>query len=133
MSEEASAENHSPIYAVRLTGAVREQTRAAFFWINDNAGIDAADAWQNGLDTAWASLATLPSRCPVADEDRFYQKKHPGPPLRVFLYRHGRSVWQILFTIHEAEGGDQAYVKLHQLRNAAQKPLTKWPDEIEPS
>jgi len=27
------------------------------------------------------------------------------------------------------EGGDQAYVKLHQLRNAAQKPMTKWPDE----
>ena len=64
-----------------------------------------------------------------ADEDRFYQKKHPGPPLRVFLYRHGRSAWQLLFTIHEAEGGDQAYVKLHQLRSAAQKPLTKWPDE----
>ena len=49
-------------------------------------------------------------------------------PLRV-LYRHGRSTWQILFTIHEAEGGDQAYIKLHQLRNAAQKPLPKWPNE----
>ena len=129
MSEEADAEGHLPIYAVRLTSAAREQTRAAFFWINDKSGIGAADTWQSGLDAVWASLATLPYRCPVADEDRFYQKKHPGPPLRVFLYRHGRSAWQILFTIHEAKGGDQAYVKLHQLRNAAQKPLTKWPDK----
>ena len=130
MSEEASAEAGSlPVCAVRLTNAVTEQTRATFFQINDKAGIDAADAWQSGMDAAWASLATWPYRCLVADENRFYQKKHPGPPLRVFLYRHGRSIWQILFTIHEAEGGDQAYVKLHQLRNAAQKPLTKWPDE----
>ena len=94
--EEADAEgNPLPIYAVRLTAAVTEQTRAAFFWIND----------------------------------RIFQKKHPGPPLRVFLYRHGRNAWQILFTIHEAEGDDQAYVKLHQLRSATQKPLTKWPDD----
>ncbi len=129
MSAEADTENHLPVYAVRLTSVAREQTRAAFFWINDSAGIDAADAWQRGMDTVWASLATLPYRCLVADENRFYQKKHPGVPLRVFLYRHGRSTWQILFTVHEAEGGNQAYVKLHQLRNAAQKPLTKWPDE----
>jgi hypothetical protein len=92
-------------------------------------GIDAADDWQSGMDGVWASLATLPYRCQVAEENQIFQKKHPGPPLRVFLYRHGRSTWQILFTIHEAEGSDQAYVKLHQLRNAAQKPLTKWPDE----
>ena len=65
----------------------------------------------------------------AAEENGIFQKKHPGPPLRVFLYRRGRNAWQILFTIHEAEGGDQAYVKVHQLRSAAQKPLTKWPDD----
>ena len=121
--------NHLPIYAVRLTAAVKEQTLTAFFWINDNVGIDAADSWQSGLDAVWASLATLPHRCQVAEENQVFQKKHPGPPLRVLLYRHGRITWRILFTIHEAEGKDQAYVKLHQLRSAAQKPLTRWPDE----
>lgn len=128
-SEEADAGNHLPTYAVRLTTTARKQTSAAFFWINDSTGIDAADEWQSGINAVWASLATLPYRCPVADENRFYQKNHPGASLRVFLYRYGRSTWQILFTIHEAEGGDQAYVKLHQLRSAAQKPLTKWPGE----
>lgn len=128
-SDKANTEGRLPSYAVRLTSAVTEQTRAAFFWVNDNAGINAADAWQNGMDAAWASLATLPYRCQTATENRAFQRKHPGPPLRVFLYRHGRSTWQILFTIHEAEGGDQAYVKLHQLRNTAQKPLIRWPEE----
>ena len=128
--DEANAEeNHLPVYAVRLTAAVAEQTAAAFFWINDKTGIDAADDWQSGLDAVWASLATLPYRCQVAEENWIFQKRHPGPPLRVFLYRHGRLTWRLLFTVHEAEGGDQAYVQLHQLRNAAQKPLTKWPDE----
>ncbi len=128
--EEADAEgNPLPIYAVRLTAAVVEQTTTAFFWINDKSGIDAADAWQSGLDAVWASLATLPYRCQVAEENRIFQRKHPGPPLRVFLYRHGRNAWQILLTIHEAEGGDQPYVKLHQLRSSAQKPLTKWPED----
>jgi plasmid stabilization system protein ParE len=127
--EEADAEeNPLSVYAVRLTTAIKEQTVAAFFWINDNMGIDAADDWQNGMDAVWASLATLPYRCQVAEENRIFQKKYPGSPLRVFWYRHGRSTWQILFTIHEAED-DQAYIKLHQIRNAAQKPLTKWPDE----
>ena len=128
-AEADAEENRLPVYAVRLTAAFKVQTTEAFFWINDNKGINAADDWQNGMDAVWASLATLPYRCQVAEENRFYQRKHSGPPLRVFVYRHGRSVWQILFTIHEAEGGDQAYVKLHQLKSAAQKPLTKWPDE----
>ena len=120
--EEADAEgNPLPIYAVRLTAAVVEQTTTAFFWINDKSGIDAADAWQSGLVPHY--------RCQVAEENRIFQRKYPGPPLRVFLYRHGRNAWQILLTIHEAEGGDQPYVKLHQLRSSAQKPLTKWPED----
>lgn len=116
------------VYAIRLTGNFDDQSQSAYLWL-EKADFDAAEDWRAGLQKAKASLATLPQRCVTASENRIFQKKHPGPPLRVFLYRHGRSAWQILFTIHEAEGGDQAYVKLHQLRNAAQKPLTKWPDE----
>ncbi len=65
--EEADAEENSlSVYAVRLTTAVKEQTVAAFFWINDNMGVDAADDWQSGMDAVWASLATLTYRCQVA-------------------------------------------------------------------
>ncbi len=119
----------TPVYAVRVSERFAAQSDEVTDWHLTNAGVNSADDWFAGLQKAKASLATLPQRCVTASENRIYQKKHPGPPLRVFLYRHGRSAWQILFTIHEAAGGDQAYVKLHQLRNAAQKPLAKWPDE----
>ena len=123
------ANGNSPVYAIRVSGNFAAQSDAATDWLLENANLSIAEDWFAGLQKAEASLATLPQRCAVAAENRLYQKKHPGPPLRVFLYRHGRNIWQILFTIQEAEGGDQAYVKLHQLRSAAQKPLTKWPEE----
>ncbi len=120
--------NPDKIYAVRSANNFADQAEAAYLWL-EKAEPETANRWLAELQKAKASLATLPQRCVTASANKVYQKKHPGPPLRVFLYRHGRSAWQILFTIHEAEGGDQAYVKLHQLRNSAQKPLTKWPDE----
>ena len=119
----------TPIYAIRVTDIFSAQTDAITEWQTDNISLNSAKDWFAGLQKAKASLATLPQRCVTASENKIFQKKHPGPPLRVSLYRYGRSTWQILFTVHETEGGDQAYVKLHQLRNTAQKPLTKWPDE----
>lgn len=131
MTELSDPELSDPdkIYAVRVAENFANQSRSAYLWL-ERADFDVAENWRDGLQRAKASLATLPQRCVTASENRAYQKKHPGVPLRVLLYRHGRSTWQILFTIHEAEGGDQAYVKLHQLRNTAQKPLTRWPDEL---
>lgn len=116
------------VYAVRVTENFADQSQTAYLWL-EKADFDAAEAWRTGLQKAKASLATLPQRCVTASENKVFQKKHPGSPLHVLLYRQGRSAWQILFTIHEAAGNDQAYVKLHQLRSAAQKPLTRWPDE----
>jgi len=118
-----------PVYAVRLSAAAAAQTATALEWMKKTAGEDTAEEWEEGLHTAWASLATLPARYPIAEENRFYQKKHIGPPLLVALYRHGRSTWRLLFTIQEANSDDPATVVIRQFRNAAQKPLTKWPDE----
>lgn len=93
------------VYAVRASEKFAAQSEAAYDWL-ERADYDAAEDWRVGLQRAKSSLATLPQRCAVATEDRVYQKKHPGVPLRVLLYRQGRSVWHILFTVHEAEGGD---------------------------
>lgn len=121
-----------PVYAVRTSEDFATQAEAAFDWLEQKVDFDTAEDWRAGLEAAKASLATLPARCVVADEDQFYQKKYPGSPLRVFLYKRGRNFWRLLFTVHEATADDPAYVMLHQLRHGAQKPLTKWPPSRKP-
>ncbi len=115
------------IYAVRTSEDFATQAEATFDRLEQKADFETAEDWRTGLQEAKASLATLPARCVRAEEDQFYQKKYPGPPLQVLLYRRGRNTWRLLFTAHEAAANDPAYVMLHQLRHGAQKPLTKWP------
>ena len=116
------------VYAVRASEKFAAQSEAAYDRL-ERDDYDAAEDWRAGLQRAKSSLATLPFRCGVAAENRLYQKKHPGVPLRVFLYRHGRNTWRLLLTVHEAADEDTAHVMLHQLRSSAQKPLTKWPED----
>ena len=115
-------------YAVRASEKFAVQSEAAYDRL-ERADYDAAEEWRVGLQSAKASLATLPYRCAVAAENSIYQKKHPGVPLRVFLYRRGRNAWRLLLTGHEATAEDTAYVMLQQLLHSAQKPLTRWQDE----
>lgn len=126
---EAEGEGETPVYAVRLSEPAAAQAEATFERLIEMAGVDAAEDWQEGLRAAWGSLATLPLRCAVAPENRLFQKKHPGPPLHVLLYRRGRNGWHILFTAHTATDDDPPLVRVHQIRHGAQKPLTEWPAE----
>ena len=116
------------VYAVRASEKFAAQWEAAYDRL-ERADYDAAEDWRTGLQRAKSSLATLPSRCGVAAENRLYQKKHPGVPLPVFLYRHRRNTWRLLLTVHEVMAEDTAHVMFQQLLHAAQKPLTKWPDD----
>lgn len=127
----AEGDDNAAVYAVRLSEPAAAQVEAIVERLADSVSPEAAEDWQAGIREAWASLATLPERCLEASENRFYQKKHPGPVLRVLLYRWGRSAWRILFTVQAATTNDPASVTVRQIRSAAQKPLTKWPDEIE--
>ena len=122
-------EEEQKVYAVRLSEPAVRQANAVLERILETEGPDAAEEWQEGLDAARASLATLPERCLSASENTLFQKKHPGPPLRVFLYRRGRSAWRLLFTAHAATDKDAPRVQIHQMRHSAQKPLTRWPTE----
>lgn len=82
------------------------QAEAIYDRLAETATLETAEEWQAGLGAVFASLATLPERCLEASEDRFYQRKHPGPVLRVRLYRWGRSAWRVLFTVHAATSDD---------------------------
>lgn len=122
-----SDDEEQAVYAVRLSEPAVRQAEAALERIIETEGLDAAEDWQEGLQAARASLATLPERCMVAVEDALFQKKHLGPSLRVLLYRRGRSAWRLLFTVHAATDKDAPRVQIHQMRHSAQKPLTRWP------
>ncbi len=119
------------VYAVRNSEDFAAQAEAAYERMEETAGEDAAKNWLAALQAVKATLATLPARLPVADENRFFQKVHPGPPLLVIQHRYGRSIWRLLLTVHEATAEDAAYVMLHQLRHGAQKPMKRWPTEGE--
>ena len=128
-SPDSDSEEEQAVYAVRLSEPAVRQAEAALEQIIEAEGPDAAEKWQEGLDTARASLATLPERCLIAPENILFQKKHPGPSLRVLLYRRGRSAWRLLFTVHAETDEDAPRVQIHQMRHSAQKPLTSWPAE----
>lgn len=117
------------VYAVRASEPAAAQVEAIVERLAETINPDAAEDWQAGIREAWASLATLPGRCLTATENRYYQAKHPGPPLQVLLYRKGKSTWRILFTTHPAAPQDPPQVIVRLIRSAAQKPLTKWPPE----
>lgn len=91
-----------PVYAVRLSEPASLQVDTIFKQIEKSAMLETAEEWLAGFRTGLASLATLPERCLKATEDRFYQVKHPGPTLRVYLYQGSRSAWRVLFTVHTA-------------------------------
>ena len=117
------------VHTVRLAEPAADQVEAILVQIAEGVSSEAAQEWKEGIEQSWASLATLPGRCPTATENRFYQAKHPGPPLQVLPYRRGKSTWRILFTVHLATSEDPPQVIVRLIRSAAQKPLTKWPAE----
>lgn len=113
-------------YAVRIEPEVsawieREHARQA-----SRSGAEAADAWEGGLLSAFASLATYPQRCVVATEDALY----PNGMLRLLVYpaRRRGSSWRVLFTVQEG-GDDPPAVFIRLIRQAAQEPLAAWPAE----
>ncbi len=119
-----------PGYAIRLSPAATATAVFEYDRLTTTAGVKVAEEWREGLLASWAGLATLPLRCPLAQENTTWQAFRPGPPLRVFLYRSGRrNVWRILFTAHEETADDPPIVQVHQIRHAAQAPLTDWPTE----
>lgn len=116
-----------PRYAVRISPAVSAQAVMEYDRLTMTVGTERAEDWREGLRAAWASLATLPLRCPVAPENAAFQQFRLGPPLRAFLYRHRRAAWRLLFTAHDETADDPPFVQVHQLRHGAQEPLTEWP------
>ena len=99
-------------YRVVITARARVDAIAAFRWIAERSP-DAAARWYAGFEKAVARLATMPQRCPIAEDE----SQQLGITLRQMLYGRRRGVYRILFSI-EADT-----VTLHYVRHSAQGPI----------
>lgn len=79
---------------------------------------DAARDFQDGMDEAILSLSEMPRRCQLAPEYGIITR-----PLRQLIYRYGRTVYRILFTIYEAEGDASASVRVLRVLHGSQQQL----------
>jgi plasmid stabilization system protein ParE len=113
------------VYALRFTFAARADIDEERVRLAAIVGEEAANSWRAGLLEAISTLATLPQRCIVAQEDVLF----PEAVVRQFLYRRrrGSAAYRVLFTIHEYPD-DAPFVRVQHVRHAAQAPLTEWPN-----
>lgn len=109
------------VYAIRFRRRAQTEIQEALVRLAEMVSPDHAVAWHLGLQNALATLATLPKRCPIADEKRFFQIE-----VRVHSYRYspGSATYHIFFTIAEADE-DGPCVYIMHVRHGARKPMTR--------
>lgn len=80
-------------YRVRLSLQARQDVQETADFLRDNAGVERARKWKNGVLEAIESLSEMPSRCAVAEESA-----EIGVELRHLIHRPHR----IIFRVQEA-------------------------------
>jgi plasmid stabilization system protein ParE len=98
-------------FRVELSDRAQRDIAAIYDWLLSQEAGDAGQRWFTALSTAFASLASLPSRCPLAPENR-----DSPVELRQLLYGRRSHTYRILFTI-----ADDAVHVLH-VRHARRRP-----------
>jgi plasmid stabilization system protein ParE len=99
-------------YNVIVTPTADAEAMDALDWYLQRSP-DAAQQWHAGLTRAIDSLAKLPTRCPVSEED----SKALGCEVRLLLYGRRRGVYRILFSIV----GDAVWIL--RIRHSALGPI----------
>ena len=101
-------------YNVIVTPTADAEAMEAVAWYADRS-TDPAQQWHERLTRAINSLAKLPTRCPVSQED----SKALGCEVRLLLYGKRRGVYRILFSIV----GDTVWIL--RIRHSALGPLKR--------
>ena len=83
-------------FRVELTDQAKHDIDAIYAWFRSQQAGDAGARWFMALRTAVASLANLPSRCPLAPENQ-----DSPVELRQLLYGQLPHVFRILFASGE--------------------------------
>ena len=108
-------------YALRFIGDAVQNIEDAFHHQADTAGFDLAQEWRGRLAKEIASLATNPTRFPLAPESRLFRL-----PVRHLVWRRTVSsvAYRILFWIEENEDDAPAVIIL-QIRHGSAKPVSR--------
>ena len=86
----------SMTFRVDLSERAQSDIATIYDWLRSQGAGDAGERWFVELRSAIASLANLPSRCPVAPES------HDAPTeVRQLLYGRRPHVYRILFAIDD--------------------------------
>jgi plasmid stabilization system protein ParE len=99
-------------FHVELSDQAQRDIAGIYDWLRSQQAGDAGERWFVFLRAAIASLASLPSRCPVAPESR-----DSAVEVRQLMYGRRPHVYRILFAIE----GDVVQV-LH-IRHGRRRPL----------
>lgn len=103
-------------YGIDLSSVAKAEADAAFLSYSQYATPERAQDWYQGLLTAISSLTSMPRRCALARENRFFSQE-----IRQLLYGQGQNTYRILFTV--LEGQATPTVRILHIRNAAQQTL----------
>lgn len=98
-------------FRVELAEQAQRDIAAIYDWLRSQQAGDAGERWFVALRSAIGSLANLPSRCPLAPENR-----DSSVEVRQLLYGERPHVYRILFAIQ----GDMVQV-LH-IRHGRRRP-----------
>ncbi len=109
------------IWAIRFTSRADADIIAAADFFADNAGIEIARTWMQGLNAEVAKLAQFPTLWPVAEEAQLFREN-----IRRMLYRRTRRgpAYRVLFVMRQ-NPDDAPTVAIIHVRHAAQAPMTQ--------
>ena len=109
------------IWAVRTTERARSDMEAAEERQAALTNEEMAEAWSEGLEAEIAKLAQLPTRWPIAEEDKLFRES-----VRRMLYRRTPTgpAYRVLFVLRQ-NPDDAPTVTVIHVRHAAQKSMTR--------
>jgi plasmid stabilization system protein ParE len=104
-------------YRVIIQPEAQQAIERAYLWLA-NYSPRKGRTWLEGLYKAIMSLEQMPSRCPLAFENNFFEEE-----IRQIMYGKGRSAYRILFAIADDN------VQVIFVRHVAQNRIGETEDE----
>jgi plasmid stabilization system protein ParE len=101
-------------FRVELSAQAQSDVAAIYDWLKSHEAGETGERWFVALRAAIASLADMPTRCPLAPESQ-----DSPVEVRQLLYGRRPHVYRILFAVE----GD--FVQVLHMRHGRRRPMTR--------